>query len=535
MNNSNDESKIVSMDLITIARDGCDNNNHIAESSAVTREDADDDMHVSISRENSGDINMGCRAKRYKDLLFGVPRDCWLLCSARSLRLMAYGWLGVALYEYLSVIGLQATEIGVLFTMILVGDIVVSLILTTQADRLGRKGTLIVGAILMVTAGIAFALSSNVYVLAVFGTLAVISPSGNETGPFLAVEQAALTQVIKSKDTVTQVFSVYAFIGYLAMAFGGLVGGFVIGALLDAGASAIDAYRSAVIAYSVFAVGMLVLYGFLSKKIEAPGTKSTGCPPSRSLSAASSSAGGGVRAIVSRNGGIVSLLSGLKSRQSQVVVMKISLLFLLDTFGGGFVMQSAIVYWLIGRWSVDVSVAGTAMMCANVAAACSALLAGPLANRVGLINTIILTHLPSNILLLLVPFMPSGLWAMCLIILRFSISRMDVPTRQAFVVLVVSDDERSAASGVTNVFRSIGLSIAPLIVGVLVAHPADTEPYVFGASFFIAGSVGIVYDILLWLAMRRVQVPDHKPSSSIAPSSDDSTELGIPSVVTSRK
>ena len=192
--------------------------------------------------------------------------------------------------------------------------------------------------------------------------------------------------------------------------------------------------------------------------------------------------------------------------RSQRIVFSLSLLFALDAFAGGFVIAGFIALWFQDRFGLDPAALGLLLFGANVLAGLSALAAGPLAARFGLINTMVFTHLPSNVLLLLVPFMPTVELAVMVLLVRFAISQMDVPTRQSYTMAVVDADERSAAAGVTGVARSIGVAASPLIAGPLFVGAAFT-----GAPFVIAGGLKIVYDLLLYRRFRSVRPPEEQP------------------------
>jgi predicted MFS family arabinose efflux permease len=187
--------------------------------------------------------------------------------------------------------------------------------------------------------------------------------------------------------------------------------------------------------------------------------------------------------------------------RSRGVVMKLSALFALDAFAGGFVIQSMVAYWFHIRFGLDAGVLGGIFFGANILAGVSALLAVRIANRIGLINTMVYTHIPSNILLCLVPLMPNVGLAITVLLLRFSISQMDVPTRQSYTMAVVSPDERSAASGVTTIARSVGAAISPALTGVLLAAPA-----LLSAPFFVAGGLKIAYDLLLYRSFSKADI-----------------------------
>jgi MFS family permease len=191
--------------------------------------------------------------------------------------------------------------------------------------------------------------------------------------------------------------------------------------------------------------------------------------------------------------------------RSRNVVLKLSSLFALDSFAGGFVVQSFAAYWFYLRFGVEPAALGAIFFWANVFAGISALLASRLSARIGLIRTMVVTHLPSNILLILVPLMPNLSLAVLVLLLRFSISQMDVPTRQSYTMAVVPAEERSAAGGFTGVARTTGAAISPLLAGFLFARPS-----LISAPFFIAGTLKIVYDLLLYRSFRTVRPPEEK-------------------------
>jgi MFS family permease len=189
--------------------------------------------------------------------------------------------------------------------------------------------------------------------------------------------------------------------------------------------------------------------------------------------------------------------------QSRRVVFGLAGLFMVDAFGGGFVVQSILAYWFNLRFGVPPALLGTIFFGANLLAGLSALSAAHVAKRLGLINTMVVTHLPSNLMLMLVPLMPNLPLAIGLLLLRYSISQMDVPTRQSYTMAVVSPDERSAAAGVTGVARTIGAALSPLLAGPLMSNPAT-----LGLVFLIAGVLKIGYDLALYFNFRTVRPPE---------------------------
>src|SRR6202521_1143375 len=411
--------------------------------------------------------------------LRALTRDGWLLFVARFTRLFAYGSLSVILVFYLIGLGLTAVQSGLVLTLTLAGDVVVSLLLTTRADRIGRRRMLVIGAILMAAAGLAFASTRNLFFLILAGTIGVISPSGNEVGPFLSIEQAALTHIVPTTAR-TEIFAWYTLAGSLAMALGAVFGGFLTQALQRTSLSTVASYRAVVLVYAALGILLAFLFTRLSALVEV------GPVPGGTITTA----------------GIGKLFGITRSRN---VVLKLSSLFASDSFAGGFVVQSFAAYWFYLRFGVDPGTLGVIFFWANIFAGISALLASRLASRFGLIKTMVVTHLPSNILLILVPLMPSLSLAIATLLVRFSISQMDVPTRQSYTMAVVRAEERSAAAGITGVARTTGAALSPLFVGFMFARPSWIN-----APFFIAGTLKIIYDLLLYKAFIALPPPEER-------------------------
>lgn len=403
--------------------------------------------------------------------MFTKNHTILLLFTTRTLRLFGYGFLSVVLALYLIESGLDTVMMGLLFSLTLVGDAGISLVLTTTADRFGRKKTLIIGALLMMVAGVVFILTSNPLLLILAAIIGVISPSGNEIGPFLPIEQAMLSQLV-SKEQRTGVFAWYGLIGSLATAFGALAGGFLAKLLQNYGTTALDSYRVILLGYALIGGILALVFCGLSPECEA---------------------------VRPDNSAALQTRFGL--HKSRGVVVKLSLLFSLDAFAGGFVLQSFMAYWFHVRFGADEAALGSIFFGANLLAGVSALLAVPLAKKIGLIRTMVFTHLPSNVLLILVPLMPNFPLAISMLLLRFSISQMDVPTRQAYTMAVVDPDERSAAAGITGIARSIGASLSPVAAGALMS-------LFIGGPFIIAGGLKIVYDLILYKSFKASNVSD---------------------------
>ncbi len=403
-----------------------------------------------------------------------AARDVRLLFAARTVRLFAYGLLSVVLVLHLSELGLSQARIGLLLSLTLLGDTAISLLITTRADRAGRRRMLLLGAVLMVLAGAVFAVAQSFWVLLAAATVGVLSPSGNEVGPFLAVEQAALAQQA-APERRTGLFAWYQLAGAAATALGALCGGALAEGLQRAGMTPLQSYRAVVSGYGLLGVALLGIFAGLG-----PASEAAAAPA----------------------GGPATPFAALGLARSRRVVLRLSGLFAVDAFAGGFVVQSLVAWWFHRHFGASEALLGAIFFGANLLAAISALSAAAIARRIGLLNTMVLTHLPSNVLLLLVPLMPTLPLAVAVLLLRFSISQMDVPTRQSYTMAVVDPAERSAAAGVTGIARTVGASLAPLFAGPLYASALS------GAPFLIAGGLKIVYDLLLWRAFRGLRPPE---------------------------
>ena len=399
-------------------------------------------------------------------LAHSLSRDGWLLLATCGVRSLAYGSLSVILGVYLDAIGLSTTAIGWIFTAALAGGAVMTIVITAIADSFGRKSLLIVGALLMALAGLVFAVSNNPILLTIASIFGTISPSGKEVGPFLSLEQAILPQTTEDRNR-TAVFSVYNLVGSFASAIGALA----VGLPSFLSLTAISGFRFLIWGYVTSALLLAVLFALLSPAVEA--TKRTE-PTAAKVG-------------LHKSRGIVAKLAGL---------------FALDALAGGFIVQSIVAYWFYLRYKSDLTALGGIFFGTNIFAALSFLAAPAIARRFGLLNTMVFTHLPSNFLILLVPLMPNVEWATAVLLLRYSLSQMDVPTRQSYTMAVVDVDERAAAAGVLSVARNAGAAVAPLFTGAILAVPS------LGLPFLLAGGIKIVYDLWIFALFRHVKPPE---------------------------
>jgi hypothetical protein len=329
----------------------------------------------------------------------------------------------------------------------------------------------------MAGAGIAFALTDSFPLLLVAATIGVISPSGNEVGPFLAVEQASFSEVTEGRNR-TSIFARYNLAGSIATATGALVAGLATSALQSSGFDALASYRLVLIGYAAVGIAQAVVFSRVSSQVE----------------------------VEQRNQVDTSVGSRLGLRRSRETVFRLAALFTVDAFAGGLVMQSLIAYWFHVTYGVTEAVLGGIFFAANLLAAVSALAAAGIARRIGLINTMVFTHLPSNVLLILVPLMPNLPLAILVLLARFSISQMDVPTRQSYTMAVVDPDERSAAAGLTGIARSTGAALSGNVAAPLIATPS-----LAALPFLVAGALKIVYDLALWRLFRARPAPEEAP------------------------
>ena len=395
-----------------------------------------------------------------------LSRDGWLLFASCAVRSFAYGFLSVILGLYLDTIGLGMAAIGWIFTAALAGSAGMTLIVTSVADRFGRKTLLILGAALMALAGGIFAVSDNpiwLMIAAIFGT---ISPSGKDIGPFLSLEQAILPQTTTDQQR-TAVFSAYNLVG----SFAGAVGALAVGLPELLSFSSLSGYRLLIWSYVAAALLLVLLFVQLSPGIEAKKNPD-------------------------------SFIGKLGLKKSRAMVAKLAGLFALDAFAGGFIVQSIVAYWFYLRYQTDLGALGGIFFGTNLLAAFSFLAAPACARRFGLLNTMVFTHLPSNFLLLLVPLMPNMESAIAVLLIRHLLSQMDVPTRQSYTMAVVDAEERAASAGVLSVARNTGAAIAPLFTGAILAAPS------LGLPFLLAGGLKVIYDLWIFALFRKVKPPE---------------------------
>ena len=401
-------------------------------------------------------------------MLDWLSADGKKLLLTRIMRTFAYGYLATVIGLYLDKIGLTPVEIGVVLTGAIAGSALMTVFWSIMADRYGRRRTVATMALLMAAGGIVFALTHEFWVFVAAGFTGTISTTSSEVGVFQTVEQAVLPQTAPAERR-TWLFSIYNTVANFAAALGSL-SVTVVGYLGTLGLEGADVYRPFFVLYGVIGLANVAIFVSLSDQVELAHVD-------------------GERR-----------LFGI--RRSGRTVAKLSALFGLDAFAGALVVHSIVAYWFYLRWGLDAGQLAIVFFWVNVLSGLSLLAAGWLAERFGLLNTMVFTHLPSNVLLMLVPLMPNALLAVIVFLLRMSISQMDVPTRQSYTMAVVDPDERTATAGITNVARTTTSSIAPALTGAAFAAAALSLP------FFISGVLKIVYDGLIYATFRNVHPPE---------------------------
>ena len=395
----------------------------------------------------------------------GATADARRLLETRAIRAFGDGLVSVVLVPALALAGLSSRRIGAVITATLVGSAVVTLGVGLRGHGLGRRRLLRVAALAMVATGIGFAVVTRFWPLLLVAFVGTMNPSAGDVSIFLPTEQALLPQTVADSGR-TALFARYALAGSLLGAVGSLAAGVPELLSRHGVVSRSVALRGSFLAYA--ALGLLVLwrYAGLSPAVEPHTTVPAPLGPSRRI------------------------------------VYRLAALFSLDSLGGGFVVQALLALWLFRRFGLSVAVAAQIFFWTGLLSAMSALVAVRLARRIGLVRTMVFTHLPANALLALTPFMPNLGLAIACLLARSALSQMDVPVRTSYVMAVVTPAERSAAASVTNVPRSLVSAAGPFLAGWLL------ERTTFGWPLVIGGVLKGVYDLLLLAMFVGVRPPE---------------------------
>jgi len=401
-----------------------------------------------------------------------VSRDGKLLLTARIVRTFSYGFLSIILAIYLKLMGFNEIFIGIVLTATLVNSVIFNLFASFYADKIGRKKILVIYAILMAISGAIFLVTNNYVALIASALIGTINVTGTEVGAFLSIEQAILPQTVNDIKKRNSIFAIYNMAGTFAMSAGVLLSGFPQFIQKLYGLNQVESIRTLFLFYSICAIIVIGVYFFLSKKIELD--------PNLAKTAS-------VRTI---------------SRKSKGIITKLSSLFAIDSFAGGFVIQSIVSFWFFSKFGADLTTLSYIFSIAGALTAFSFLFATKIASKIGLINTMVFTHIPSNLLLILLAFAPTFPIAIGIYLARMSLSQMDVPTRQSYIVAVVNEDERIAAAGITNTSRNIAQAVSPSLAGVIIQSLSLSAPFVVG------GLLKIVYDIGVYVNFRKIKPPE---------------------------
>ncbi|PCE32662.1 MFS transporter [Burkholderia ubonensis] len=417
-------------------------------------------MHVPSGRVA---VSFAIRLSR-RFLPAGVEPAAWLILVSRGLRGFCDGFIAVLLPAYLLSLGFAQIDVGLISTATLMGSAVATIAVGMVASRFPHRRMLTLAAILMAATGVGFASLSSMWPLLVVAFVGTLNPSSGDVSLFLPLEQARLAEAATGHAR-TSLFARYSLVGAVSAALGSLAAGLPLWLASHAGISLLAAMRAMFVVYAATGLAVCVLY--------------TRLPRTGSHAAAAAPPLGPSRHIVTR----------------------LALLFSVDAFAGGLIVNSLLSLWLMQRFGFSVSAAGQFFFCTGLLAAGSQLAAAPLSRKIGLLNTMVFTHIPSSICLIGAALAPSLPVTLALLLMRSALSQMDVPTRTAYVMAVVTPAERPAAASFTSVPRSLAAAIAPTLAGGLFGLGW------LGAPLVACGALKIAYDLSLLVAFRHIK-PD---------------------------
>lgn len=429
-------------------------------------------------------------------------RDVKILSLQRLVRLAAYGASTLILVLYLVELGNPVSRVGLFMTLTLIGDVIISLLLTIVADKLGRRKLLAFGSLLMTASGVVFSLVNNFWVLLLASVLGVISPSGNEIGPFKAIEESTIAHLTPASDR-SGVLAWYTLFGTAGVALGTIVCGWVVKVLQsDHQWKSMQTYRLVFAAYALMGLIKFSLCLLLSEKCEADTqtSRSQAQNDERQPLLTNNQHNEGVanQSIRTR---MMSLMPKF-SEETRFLIFKLGLLFAMDSLASGLATNAWMIYFFSSKFDLAEEKLGSLFFVTNLVSSASNLVSSSLARRIGLVKTMVFTHAPASIALALIP-VPSNLFiAMALLIFRSSTNSMDQAPRQAFLAAAVLPGERTSVMGMINVIKTLSQSVGPVITGRLAGSGK------FWVAFLLAGSLKVLYDVLLlgmFLGYRTVE------------------------------
>ncbi|KWF27091.1 ABC transporter permease [Burkholderia diffusa] len=396
----------------------------------------------------------------------GADKTAWLILASRGLRGFCDGFIAVLLPAYLLSLGLSQLEVGLIGTTTLAGSAIATIAIGMLASRFTQRRMLTLAAALMAATGIGFASFSTLWPLVVVAFAGTLNPSSGDVSLFLPLEQSRLAQAADG-DARTALFARYSLVGAVSGAVGSLAAGLPIVVASHTRITTLGAMRGMFLVYAAAGIVVCMLY----RRLPRPETHAT------------------------KN-------ATLPLGPSRPIVIRLTMLFSVDAFAGGLVVNSLLSLWLMQRFGLSIAAAGRFFFWAGLLSAGSQLAAAPLARRIGLLNTMVFTHIPSSICLIGAALAPSLPLTLTLLLMRSALSQMDVPTRTAYVMAVVTPAERPAAASFTSVPRSLAAALAPTLAGGLFGLGW------LGAPLVACGALKIAYDLSMLLAFRHVRPDD---------------------------
>jgi MFS family permease len=393
--------------------------------------------------------------------------DAAILLTTRGVRAFVDGLVSVVLPSYLVLLGFNGVQIGTIVTGTLLGSALLTLIVGFRGNHVPRPTLLRLVAVLMITTGLGFAAFTWFWALLLVAVVGTINPSSGDVSVFLPAEQAVVPETVPDRSR-TAMFARYSLVAFVVAAFGSLAAGLPGWVAAHSALTRLAATRGVFLVYALAGVTVLFFYQHLSPRLSHR-------PADRRASALGA---------------------------SKPLVYRLAAVFCIDAFGGGFVVTSLISYWLLRRFHLSVATAGTIFFWAGLFSGLSALLAERLAARIGLVRTMVFTHLPANVLLMATAFMPTAPLAVACLLARSLLSQMDVPARTSYVMAIVKPEERPAAASVTNVPRSLASALPPLLAGWMLDHTT------FGWPLLVGGALKFTYDLVLLVLFKEVRPPE---------------------------
>ncbi len=406
-------------------------------------------------------------------LLVWLNRDGKLLLAANIARMFGFGFLSIILAIYLTSAGYDALSTGIIITATLVSSSFFTLFASMFGDRIGRRKTLIIFAGLMSISGAIFAFTTDYYLLLIAALIGFINPTGVNFGAFISVEQAIIPQTSSDKKR-NYAFALFSTVGTFAMAAGTLTAKVPEFLRVEYGFDLVNSFQPLFIIYALIGVTTMGIYAALSKNAEVQTIQ-----PVRKVTL---------------------------SKETKSIVKKLSILFGMDSFAGGFVIQSWVAYWFFVKFAVPENELADIFFVAGILTAVSYMVAAKLASKIGLVKTMVFTHIPANMLLIPLALAPTLHLAIAIYMVRMFLSQMDVPTRQSYVVAIVKPEERVAVAGITNLSRNIPFSASPTLVGYMFQFVSLAFPFIFG------GILKTVYDLLLYKSFKQIKPPEEQQS-----------------------